>query len=48
VGAEQGQFFKTSNDLPQFIEDRLSDETTYCRLKYAHGNNGDKTHNPND
>ena len=48
VGAEQGQFFKTSNDLPQFIEDRLSDDTTKCRLKYARFNNGAQKLNPND
>ena len=37
VGGGQQQFFKTSDDLPRFLEDRLSDRTTYCRWKYAHG-----------
>lgn len=48
MGAEQGQFFSTSHDLPRFIEDRLSDETTKCRLKYARVNSRAQTLNPND
>ena len=37
VGEQQAQRFRTSNDLPEFIKDRMSDRTTDCRLKYARG-----------
>jgi len=33
VGENQQQYFATSNDLPGYIEDRMSGLTSYCRRK---------------
>ena len=31
LGSNQVRLFATSKDLPQYIEDKLSDATTFCR-----------------